>query len=88
MLHQSCYNCHSEEGNWPWYAHFWPGSKLLEMDVHDGRARLVEILAGGAIWHAGNEIRACPAAQRNPRNRGQPWRIIICLIISSLKLPR
>ena len=40
MLHESCYNCHSEEGDWPWYAHFWPASKLIQMDVHDGRALL------------------------------------------------
>lgn len=40
MLHQSCYNCHSEQGERPWYAHLWPASKLLDNDVRDARARL------------------------------------------------
>jgi hypothetical protein len=40
MLHNSCYNCHSEQGEVPFYAHVWPGSKLLQSDIRDGRARL------------------------------------------------
>jgi Haem-binding domain len=40
MLHQSCYNCHSEQGERPWYAQVWPASELLQKDVREGRARL------------------------------------------------
>jgi hypothetical protein len=40
MLHQSCYNCHSEQGETPWYAHTWPASSLIEKDIRQGRARL------------------------------------------------
>jgi hypothetical protein len=40
MLHQSCYNCHSEQGERPWYAKMWPASQLLDKDVRDARARL------------------------------------------------
>ncbi|HWZ52483.1 MAG TPA: heme-binding domain-containing protein [Granulicella sp.] len=40
MLHQSCYNCHSEQGERPWYSKLWPASVLLEKDVDDARARL------------------------------------------------
>ena len=40
MLHKSCYNCHSAEGENPWYAHVWPTSQFLEDDVRRGRARL------------------------------------------------
>jgi hypothetical protein len=40
MLHQSCYNCHSEQGETPWYAHAWPASDLLQKDIRQGRARL------------------------------------------------
>ena len=40
MLHQSCYNCHSAQGEIPWYGHVWPTSKLLQKDVRRGRARL------------------------------------------------
>jgi Haem-binding domain len=40
LLHQSCYNCHSEQGERPWYGKVWPASVLLQNDVRDGRARL------------------------------------------------
>ena len=40
LLHQSCYNCHSEQGEHPWYSSVWPVSALIERDVRDGRARL------------------------------------------------
>jgi hypothetical protein len=40
MLHQSCYNCHSAEGETPWYGRVWPASQLLQDDVRRGRARL------------------------------------------------
>jgi hypothetical protein len=40
LLHQSCYNCHSEQGEHPWYSHVWPVSALTQNDVREGRARL------------------------------------------------
>ncbi len=40
MLHQSCYNCHSAQGETPWYGHVWPASQLMQEDVRRGRARL------------------------------------------------
>jgi hypothetical protein len=40
MLHQSCYNCHSEQGEHPWYAQVWPASVLIQKDVRRARARL------------------------------------------------
>ncbi len=40
MLHQSCYNCHSAQGEDPWYGHVWPASRMLQDDVRRGRARL------------------------------------------------
>lgn len=39
-LHQSCYNCHSAEGQVPWYGHVWPTSRLLLRDIRRGRAHL------------------------------------------------
>ena len=40
MLHRSCYSCHSEQGEIPWYGHVWPTSQLLQNDVRHARARL------------------------------------------------
>lgn len=40
MLHNSCYNCHSEQGEIPVYANFWPASNLLLSDLTQARARL------------------------------------------------
>ncbi len=40
MLHTSCYNCHSNEGEHPFYEHLWPAAGLVQEDVRRGRARL------------------------------------------------
>jgi hypothetical protein len=34
---RSCYNCHSNETVWPWYAYIAPASWLLSSDVSKGR---------------------------------------------------
>ena len=36
-LHKSCYNCHSTQGEIPWYAHVWPASVLVQNDIRQGR---------------------------------------------------
>ena len=40
MLHQSCYDCHSNETKWPWYAQISPVSWWLKSHVNDGRQAL------------------------------------------------
>lgn len=40
VLQRACYNCHSNETNWPWYSNFAPVSWLVAMDVRDGRSHL------------------------------------------------
>jgi hypothetical protein len=40
LLHQSCYNCHSEQGEHPLYSNVWPVSALIQNDMREGRARL------------------------------------------------
>jgi hypothetical protein len=40
ILRRSCYDCHSNETRWPWYAHVAPISWLLHRDVKDGRKEL------------------------------------------------
>jgi Haem-binding domain len=37
LLHGACYDCHSDQTQWPWYAHVAPVSWLIASDVRDGR---------------------------------------------------
>lgn len=40
LLRRSCYDCHSDETRWPWYARLAPVSWLLARDVQHGRSDL------------------------------------------------
>ena len=40
ILKRACYDCHSHETVWPWYADIAPVSWLLAWDVHEGREEL------------------------------------------------
>lgn len=40
VLRQSCYDCHSNETNWPWYSYVNPMGWILAGDVQEGRAHL------------------------------------------------
>ena len=40
MLHTSCYNCHSNYTNYPWYSHVQPVGWLLENHIEKGKAEL------------------------------------------------
>ncbi|MBU0678654.1 MAG: heme-binding domain-containing protein [Verrucomicrobia bacterium] len=37
VLRRACYNCHSNETEWPWYSRVAPISWLVARDVHEGR---------------------------------------------------
>jgi hypothetical protein len=37
LLRNTCYDCHSNETVWPWYAHVAPVSWLVASDVSEGR---------------------------------------------------
>lgn len=37
LVKQHCFQCHSNETNWTWYANIAPGSWLIAMDVIKGR---------------------------------------------------
>lgn len=37
VVKQHCFQCHSNETNWTWYANIAPGSWLIAMDVIEGR---------------------------------------------------
>ncbi|HEY5041189.1 MAG TPA: heme-binding domain-containing protein [Verrucomicrobiae bacterium] len=40
LLRAACYDCHSHETIWPWYAHVAPASWLVVSDVNAGREHL------------------------------------------------
>jgi len=40
VLHRSCFDCHSHETHWPWYAFVAPVSWLVAHDVEEGRDEL------------------------------------------------
>lgn len=40
LFQRACFDCHSNQTHWPWYAHVAPASWLLERDVEDGRRHL------------------------------------------------
>jgi hypothetical protein len=40
ILKTSCYDCHSNETNWPWYSYVAPVSFLIADDVKTGRKHL------------------------------------------------
>jgi len=39
-LQRACFDCHSDETRWPWYAALPIASHLIERDVTEGRAQL------------------------------------------------
>ncbi len=40
LVRSACYDCHSNETVWPWYAHIAPVSWLVAHDTNEGRQRL------------------------------------------------
>lgn len=40
ILRRSCFDCHSNETVWPWYAYVAPASFLVAHDVEEGRRHL------------------------------------------------
>jgi hypothetical protein len=40
VLQRACYDCHSNQTEWPWYSRVAPVSWLIERDVHHAREEL------------------------------------------------
>lgn len=40
LLRKSCYDCHSNETEWPWYSNIAPMSWFVAYDVNKGRTKL------------------------------------------------
>jgi hypothetical protein len=52
-LRAACYDCHSHETRWPWYAHIAPVSWLVVGDVNEGRKHL-----NFSEWPSADPVRA------------------------------
>ena len=59
LLHAACYDCHSNETKWPWYAHIAPASLLVASDVNEGRRHL-----NLSDWPADDSTRAAKKLDR------------------------
>ena len=59
LLRSACYDCHSRETKWPWYAHVAPASWLVISDVNEGRQHL-----DLSDWPAGDPDRAARKLDR------------------------
>jgi len=40
LARRACYDCHSNEVQWPWYSHLAPASWIIANDVNSARERL------------------------------------------------
>lgn len=40
LAQRACFDCHSNETNWPWYTKIQPGSMLMSGDITKGRAMM------------------------------------------------
>lgn len=39
LVKEHCFQCHSNETEWPWYSNIAPASWLIQMDVNEGRSK-------------------------------------------------
>ena len=60
LAKRACFDCHSNEIEWPWYSYIAPVSWLLANDVLNARAAF-----NFSDWHAGDMSSAAMAAQMN-----------------------
>jgi hypothetical protein len=72
VLRESCFDCHSAETRWPWYARLPVAAHLIVRDVREGRAQL-----DWSQWQAYNRFdraelldKACELATRRVM---PPW---------------
>ena len=52
IFQRACYDCHSNETQWPWYSYVAPMSFLIARDVTEGRREL-----NFSLWSQFNERR-------------------------------
>lgn len=95
LVRNSCYDCHSNEVNYPWYAHVAPVSWVINYDVNNGRAVLnfseddfSELYADDLLWHLENNMPTAPYLILHPDARLSPeeQQVVYEGIITSLSI--
>lgn len=76
ILRRSCFDCHSNETRWPWYARVAPASWLVTADVAEARVRMNfsdwETLGAGA-----KRRRARRIVERAERGEMPMWQYVL-----------
>ena len=67
LARRACYDCHSNETDWPWYSNIAPFSWLVQMDVDEGRKAL-----NFSEWNRPQE-EADEAAETVREGEMPPW---------------
>jgi len=77
FLRRSCYDCHSAETRWPWYAAIPPVSGLIESDVKHGREAMNfsewPMSAGASSLRAAGTLTAACASVRGGTMPKRPY---------------
>jgi mono/diheme cytochrome c family protein len=68
---RACYDCHSNQTVWPWYARIAPVSWLIQGDVDDGRRKL-----NFSEWDR-SQREAHEAVRRVQRGSMPPWYYVL-----------
>ena len=63
LFKRACFDCHSNETNWPWYSNLAPMSWMLQMDVDNARANM-----NFSEWEESNGINADLIARKVANN--------------------
>ena len=72
LLRRACYDCHSHETAWPWYAHVAPVSWLVAHDVAEGREKL-DFSAWDALGPAKRTKKLRESAKEIDEDEMPPW---------------
>jgi heme-binding protein len=72
LLRRACYDCHSNETAWPWYAQVAPVSWLLAHDVGEGREE-VNFSTWTAYDRAKKRKRLTQSAEEVGEGKMPPW---------------
>ncbi|MFO0728025.1 MAG: heme-binding domain-containing protein [Myxococcota bacterium] len=70
LLRRACYDCHSNETVWPWYAQVAPVSWLLARDVNEGRRELN--FSSWDLVKPGSRGKKLKRAAKEARGRDMP----------------
>lgn len=72
LAERACFDCHSNESEWPWYSNVAPVSWLVAHDVEEGRSRL-----NFSEWGSGKEGEEAEEIVRAIRTGAMPPAIFL-----------